>query len=184
MSYTELYGLTKNSVLSIGETRNSWRGAIAIWCILEKKYLPKFIPEWAVALGKQNEDHSRASVMSDDGPIKEIWGLSKSPKLTKDEKIVLGSTFDNVLAKVESIDKLLFAFRNFKGETSLKEQADIIEKAIKNNPEIVAIGWNQTSVNGDTWANYSYDEHTEERISYNLEINHKHWFLVEEVEKS
>jgi hypothetical protein len=183
VSCTELYGLTKNSVLSIGETKNAFRGAMAIWCILEKKYLPKFIPEWAVALGKQNEDHSRISVMTGDGPIKEIWGLSNSSKLTKDEKIVLMSTFDNALAKVESIDKLLSAFRNFEGETSLKEQADIIEKAIKDNLDIVAIGWNQTSVNGDTWANCNYDEHTDECFGYNLETGHKHWFLVEEVEK-
>jgi hypothetical protein len=93
------------------------------------------------------------------------------------------STFDNALAKVESIDKLLSAFRNFEGETSLKEQADIIEKAIKDNLNIVAIGWNQTSVNGDTWANCNYNEQEGEHFGYNLETGNKHWFLVEEVEK-
>ena len=184
MSCTELFGLTKNSVLDIGETQNSWRGAMAVWTILEKKYLPKFIPDWAIALGEQNKEYSRvAVVLGDKNSIKEIWDLANSPKLTKSEKIVLGSTFDNVLAKVESIDKLLSAFREFEGETSLKKQADLIEQAIKKNSEIVAIGWNQSSVNGDTWKSENYDEEIEEYLGYNLETGKKHWFLIEEIEK-
>jgi hypothetical protein len=163
MSYTELYGLTKNFVVKIGETKNSWRGAMAIWHILEKKYLPKFIPDWAV--NESDKEYSRTSSLGDESPIKEIWNLIDSPKLTKTEKIVLGSTFDNVLAKVESIDKLLSSFREFEGETSLKEQADLIERAIKGNSKIIAIGWNQTSVNGDTWATENYDE-KKRRVSW------------------
>lgn len=171
MSYTELFGLTKNSVLCIGEIRNSWRGAMAVWVFLEKKYLPKYTPDWAV---KSNIKCSRTTSMDE---IEDIWKLFESTKLTKAERIVLGSTFDKVLVKVEDKDELLLAFREFEGETSLKEQADLIEKAIKEKPEIVAIGWNQTSVCGDTWATENYNEETEDYAGYNLETGNKHWFL-------
>ena len=190
MSCTEIFGLKKNTVEYIGETRNSWRGAMAVWIFLEKKYLPKYVPDWARTLDKEDQEYSRTSfeislssaMEQKDNPMEEIWDLFKSPKLTKSERIVLGSTFDNVLAKVESIDKVLQAFREFEGDTTLKEQADIIEQAIKEDPEIVAIGWNQTSVNGDTWASDSYDEEKEEPIGYNLETGTRHWFLVEAIE--
>lgn len=183
MSCTEIYGIKKNTVECIGETRNSWRGAMAIWMFLEKKYLPKYVPDWARALGEKDQEYSRTTVMGQgNGPIKEIWDLFKSPKVTKSERIVLGSTFDNVLAKVESIDKVLQAFREFGGDTTLKEQADIIEQALKEDPEIVAIGWNQTSVSGNTWAHEKFDEDTEEYIGYNLETGTRHWFLVEAIE--
>jgi hypothetical protein len=140
MSCTEIYGLTKNSVKCIGETRNSWRGAMAVWRLLEKKYLPKFIPEWARRTARPDDEYSRTSCIGSNKEIEEIWGLLKSPRLTKTERIVLGSTFDNVLARVDRIAEVLSAFREFEGETSLKEQADIIERAIREDPEIVAIG--------------------------------------------
>jgi hypothetical protein len=182
MSCTEIFGLKKNTVEHIGETRNSWRGAMAIWTLLEKKHLPKYIPDWAMGVAGE---YSRTSAMGQekDSPMKSVWDLFHSPKLTKSERIVMGSTFDNVLAKVESIDQVLQAFREFEGNTSLKEQADIIEQAIKKDPEIVAIGWNQTSVNGDTWVNESYDTENEEPIGYNLETGTRHWFLVEALEE-
>ena len=187
MSCTEIFGLKKNTVEFIGETRNSWRGAMAVWVFLEKKYLPKYVPDWAFRPDGSridtNQEYSRTSAMGQkDNPMKEIWDLFKSPKVTESERIVLGSTFDRVLAKVKSIDKVLQAFREFEGDTTLKEQADIIEQAIKGDPEIVAIGWNQTSVNGDTWATDNYDEEKEESLGYNLEIGTKHWFLVEAFE--
>lgn len=180
MSCTELYGLTKDSVLFIGETRNAWRGAMAVWTSLEKKYLPKYIPEWARSLGRVvDAGYSRTS---DTKAINDIWKLFKSPQLTESERIVLGSTFDNVLAEVKSIDRVLKAFREFEGETSLKEQADLIEAAIKDHPEIIAIGWNQTSVNGNSWATENRDEESEEYIGYNLQTGTRHWFLIKEID--
>jgi len=182
MSYTELFGLTKNTTSFIGETNNSWRGAMAIWKIFEKRYLPKYVPDWAIAIGEPDKDYTRcSSCFSKDMQI--IWDLIDSPKLSMSEKIILGSTFDNAIATVKNIDKVLAAFREFDGETSLKEQADVIEQAIKENPEIIAIGWNQTSVNGDTWATENYSEEADEYEGYNLETGTRHWFLVEELEK-
>lgn len=181
MSCTQISGLTKNRAYRIGEVRNSWRGAMAIWTILEDKYLPKFIPEWAKSLEEKDySDYSR-SYSGNDNDMKQIWDLSNSDKLTFNEKIVLCSTFDNVLVRVESIDKVLKAFREFDDKTSLKEQANIIEKALKENQDIIAIGWNQTSVCEDKWVFKNYDEEKNEWFGYNLEENKDHWFLFDEL---
>lgn len=182
MSYTELYGFTKTGVESIGETRNAWRGAMAVWTFLEKKYLPKYRPSWA---RDDKMDYSRTcSGIGSKDDIKEIWDLFRSKKISDSERIVMGSTYDNVLVKVEDIEKVLKAFREFEGETSLKEQADIIEEALKELPDIIAIGWNQTSVNGDTWTNTGgHDEVSGESVPYNLETGAKHWFLIETIER-
>ena len=45
----------------------------------------------------------------------------------------------------------------------------------------IAVGWNQTSVNGDTWKNYGgYDEEKDECIPYNCLTMNKHWYLFDE----
>lgn len=163
MSCTEIYGLTKNGAKLIGEIRNSWRGAMAIWQFLEKKYLPPLEFTRCISMDK----------------IDEIWKLQSSPNLTKSERIALLSTFDKVLAKVDSIDQVLFAFRDFSGDSSLKEQADLIEKTIASDPEIIAIGWNQTSVNIDRWQHYKYDEVSDSYTSYNIETQSDHFFLID-----
>jgi hypothetical protein len=160
---------------------------MAIWSILEKKYLPSLPkPDWAIA-ADEREYWSRTHVphfnASKPNPMKEIWDLVHDARLAQNEKIALSSTFDNVLAKVESIGKVLAAFRSFDGECSLKEQADLIEKEIKEDPELVAIGWNQTSVNGDTWESENLDKETEEYSGYNIETGDRHWFLIEELEE-
>jgi hypothetical protein len=182
MSTTEIYGITKNSAFELGETRNSHRGAMAIWIYVEDKYLPPYVPGWAIRLNRQDGKYSRTvqSFGDNENSIEEIWQLRNSEKISPIDNIVLGSTFDNVLVKIENIDKLCDAFVSFEGETSLKEQIPIIKSA-KEDESIIAIGWNQTSVNSDTWANYKYDEEKDESIAYNMEIDDKHWFLFDSI---
>ena len=183
MSYTEIYKFNKNgNAEAIGEIRNAFRGAMAVWSSLEKKYLPEFIPEWAKSFpAEPGKTYSRISSMNQED-MKEIWGIVKHPDITDTHKIAMNSTFDNVVVKRENLERLLVAFREFEFETSLKEQADLIEAALKDDPELLGIAWNQTSVCGDTWDNIGgYDEETEEPIPYNLLKEEKHWFLFEEL---
>jgi hypothetical protein len=87
---------------------------------------------------------------------------------------------------VENIEKVLKAFRNFDrddGETSLKEQADVISEALEKNNDIIAFGWNMTSVNPCVWTSSNYDEEKGECLGYNLEKDTKHWFLFDELEE-
>lgn len=176
MSYTEVFGFNKNGdAYSIGEIKNAFRGAMAVWTIVEKKYLPPWKPEWALS---DDEEYSRVSDMNGKG-FEEIWALADSEKLTEVDRIVLKSTFDNVLVMKKDIKKLLECFRAFEGETSLKEQADMIEyHLVEHDPE--AIAWNGTSVNSDNWCNYGGEDENEEPIPYNLNAGDRHWDLFED----
>ena len=190
MSCTEIYALKNSKTYCIGEVRNSFRGAMAIWKSMEKKYLPKYIPDWAKSLNRTDAEYSRTttSMSSDEEPINEIWSLFKNDNVSKEHKIVLGSTFDNVLVKTENIGILLDAFRSYDAETSLKEQAELIEKAIKDDPDIIAIGWNQTSVNCDVWTCCKWDGTNDEDgeknyRDYLINKDEDHWFLLEAIDK-
>jgi hypothetical protein len=188
MSYTEIYGFDKegNGYLE-GEVRNAFRGAHKIWSILEDKYLPLYIPSYLSDRIKNLSKEAiieylgytptRLNAFMDDKAMKEVWDLYHDDRLPNHEQIVLGTTFDYALIKRENFDSVIEAFRKFEGETSLKEQADIIEK-MKEDENCIALGFNQTSVNGDTWSNFGgYDEDTDEEIPYNFLTGDKHWFL-------
>jgi hypothetical protein len=166
MSYTEIYRFTKKgNAIKFTEIKNAFRGAMAVWSELERRHLPKYSPIWAIDTTKS---YSRCSDFLGGG-VKEIWGLQHSDKLTKQEKICLLSTFDNVVVDKDNIPELISAFRDFGGNTSLPEQAKEIELLYNSKQDFIAIGWNQTSVNGDAWC------------SYNLNKKKDHWYLFEDI---
>lgn len=138
MSYTEIYRITKaGNTIMVGEVRNSHRGAMAVWTQLEDKYLPPFI--------KYGQKFTR---MMDETEAQHVWDLCKDPRLSEAELICLLSTYDKVLVLKEDIARLCKAFRDYPGQTSLPEQADIIEK-LATHKNCYGVCWNQTSVNAD-----------------------------------
>lgn len=188
MSYTEIYKFKKNGNAELlGETRNAFRGAMAVWNIMDSRYLPPFVPDWAKRLGETDKTYNRSSDMfgPGGGALKEVWGLYRNDKVSEVDKIVLGSTFDNIIVMKKDLPKLINAFRAFEGETSLKEQADLIEESLKTDKNLIAIAWNQTSVNGDTWSNFGgYDNKKEEDKPYNILKMDRHSDLFEGDEES
>lgn len=179
MSNTVVYGFGKDgTVKSSIDIKNAWHGAMAVWTILEEKYLPSLPkPEWAVIMKEPDRYWSRTKEIFED-KMQDVWDLAKDSRLTFDEKIVLLSTFDNVLIKRENIDRLIKAFRNFNGETSLLLQVKAIKKIVKDE-DVLAIGFNQTSI-GYGWDVYNYDDEIEESTSYNCLTQDKHWWLFNE----
>lgn len=167
MSYTEIYGFRQDGQCEwCSEVRNAWRGAMAVWQDLEKRYLP---PTYT----------SRLFSISGDGQG-DLWNLFYDQRLPEVERIAMGTTLDNVLVRASDIPRVLEAFRAYPGETNLKEQADAIEKMCADG-DCAAIGWNQTSVSGDTWAGAGgYDEEKDESIPYNFLTMDKHWWLFDE----
>lgn len=182
MSYTEIYSFGKDGKAKLlGEVRNAFRGAMAVWSILEDRYLPPYNPGYPVS----GYTPKRTSAIFDDNAMKEIWALHKNPKVCMTDKIVLCSTFDNVTVNRANVPDLLKAYRTFEGDTNLLEQADLIEQALADDSEIIAIAFNQTSVNGDTWTNkLGYDEETEESIPYNILEGKDHWSLFKDLEQA
>jgi hypothetical protein len=179
MSYTEIYKFNKEgNAQRFAETKNAFRGAMAVWQIVEKRYLPKYVPAWA-GMMSGNHEYSRVSDFSGQA-IKEIWNLIDSESVSETDKIVLGSTFDKVIVLREDVPKLIQAFREFEGETSLKEQADYIEKELNADEDLVAIAWNQTSVNGDMWETYEEEKGSR---PYNMLSDTGHWSLFTKEEE-
>lgn len=197
MSYTEIYAFNKKGFAYFyGEIRNAWRGAPAVWREIEKRHLPAYIPSYvkccnwyrpgmtAEEVAKRNGFMpTRASSMptKDENPTAEIWALADDVIIPEHERIVLHTTFDRCLVKKEDLPRVIESFRSFGGETNLPEQANILER-IMADPEIVAVGWNQTSVNADTWTNAGgYDEEKDEASPYNCLTGDQHYWLFDEL---
>jgi hypothetical protein len=138
MSYTEIYRISKvGNTKLVAEIRNSHRGAMSVWTILEDRYLPPFV--------RYGQKMTR---MITDTESQAVWDLANDSRLTEPERIALISTFDNVACYKKDFGRLCSAFREFIGNTSLPEQADVIEK-LANDKNAIGVCWNQTSVNSD-----------------------------------
>lgn len=193
MSYTEIFAFNKAGLCCEEYAiKNAFRGAMAVWSIMEEKYLPTYRPryvpdsmtmeEFEQRFGYKPSRLSITSVSEKENPMNEIWELFDNKSVSLDDRIVLGTTLDNVLVRRAEIGKVIDAFRNFDGETNLKEQADILAEIMKDK-NISAIGWNQTSVNADTWMSIGIPgENGEERRPYNYQEQDDHWWLFDELE--
>lgn len=169
MSYTEIVKFTNSGRAKyIGETQNSHRGASLVWRTLETHYLPPYIPYWGIG----REDLKPFTRQGDMIAMKDIWNLFSDSKVSRIHKIVLGSTFDKVIVFKKDIPELIAAYRAYDWETSLPEQADIIETFYKKDKNLIAIAWNQTSINSNHWL---YDK------SYNILKQTDHWDLFEDL---
>jgi len=190
MSCTEIYKFDENgNAKDLADIKNAFRGAMAIWDFLESKYLPPLPkPDWMPQSTYNERGYSRTfpSFTSDDKDegIKEIWSLWKNSDVSRVDKICLGSTFDNVVVLKENIPELIDAFNNFEGQTSLKEQASEIQKALDKG-NITGIAWNQTSVCSAKWLSYENIDNSDESdyLPYNINIHKDHWNLFEELNK-
>lgn len=163
MSYTEIYGFNRDgNAYDQAQVQNAWRGAMAIWRIMEERHLPP-VPYSRL----MNPVEARA-----------VWRLYADKSVPMHERIVLLSTMDKCLVKKEDFPRLIEAFRKFEGDTSLPEQADILE-AMLENEDCIAVGWNQTSVTATPW--WSYDEETDEEIPYNCLTGSDHFWLFDDL---
>lgn len=191
MSYTEIYGFDKEgNAYLCAEIKNAFRSAMAIWKILEERYLPKYVPEYAKKIGITSAEMcekilrfrtTRVNTLGEENAMKEIWDLYENEKVSVTDRICLGTTFDWVLVKKEDLHYVIEAFREFEGETSLKEQADILEK-LQEEKELIAVGWNQTSVDDGWNVLGGYDEESDMNLPYNCYIGTNHWWLFDEEE--
>ena len=196
MSYTEIYAFDlEGNAHEAGEVHNAFRGGMAVWKIMEKRHLPPFIPNYVKACNwyypgitaeevkrRLGYEPNRATCYEGKGeePAQAIWDLCDNPEVPLHERIVMYTTFDYCLVKKENIGRVVDAFRAFDGDTSLKEQADILEK-LAESPEIVAVGWNGTSVNVAFWITGGGCDEDGESIPYNCLTGDKHFWLFDEL---
>lgn len=168
---------------------------MAIWSYLEKKYLPPYIPDYVKHCNWYRPGMTNEEIIKRNGfepsrlfpspggenPTQEVWDLANNKDIPEHERIVLFTTFDKCLVKKEGLPAVIAAFRKFEAETSLPEQADILEKLLQDE-DCIAVGWNQTSVNSDAWGNIGeYDEENEEIMPYNCLTQTEHYWLFDEI---
>lgn len=176
MSYTEIYAFDKEGNAHLyGKTHNSWRGAMAVWRTMEERYLPPF------QMHGIKTSRTLGGIFGGENPAMEIWKLAESLEVPIDERIALHTTFDECLVKKEHLRHVIDAFKRFDGDTSLQLQAQILEQ-MEKDPNIIAVGWNQTSVVTKTWDNCGgYDTVKDEPIPYNCLTGADHYWLFEQL---
>lgn len=184
MSYVEIYAFDQKGYGYLyGEVKNSWLGAPAIWRYMEERYLPPFVPEGMTLEDVQRVVHKPSRLQSID-TMKEIWALADHPEVAESDRIVLATTFDQYLVRKEELPRLIAAFQEFfpfKDNQNLRKQAEILKNA-NDDPDVIAIGWNQTSINGSTWDNNGgFDYEKEVAIPYNCLTGTEHYWLFEEL---
>lgn len=194
MSYTEIFRFDKNgNAIDHAWVSNPWHGAMEIWKIMEQRHLPQYIPSYVREKIWYSAGMSSAALTkklgylpSRIGPgtcnaIEEIWALADNPSVSRHERIVLFTTFDNILVRKENIPQVIDAFRQFEGETTLEIQANILERLMDRN-DFIAVGWNQSSVNSDSWGSRGgYDEEHQKEIPYNCLTMQQHEWLFDEL---
>lgn len=185
MSYTEIFSFDKDGNAHFAaEAHNAWRGGMAIWRIMELRHLPPLPPKY----GMECHRYSTFYTGKGENPMKAIWDLSDNLDIPVEQRIVLFTTFDNCLVKKQDLPRVISALRSFegedhKGETNLAEQADALEEIYKD-PEVIAVGWNQTSINANTWSNAGgYDDVKDEPTPYNCLTGDTHYWLFDELKE-
>lgn len=183
MAYTEIYTINKNGDVVIhSEIQQSLMGAMFIWRTLEEKYLPSLEIPNNFFISDDIKYFSRFSY-SNENKRGEVWGLCDSESLTNSERLVLFTTFDNIVFKKEDIYLFIGAFEDFTKEYdnhNLKEQLKVL-KAIKNDSECLGFAYNQTSVNCDVWDVYEeieddIDEYNRRPVNINIDLNSFYYF--------
>lgn len=136
------------------EFQNAWRGAMAVWLYFWEKYDLRQ-GEWTNPITP--EDYKR------------IWDLYKEDRLSRAEKILLGSTFDWVVIRRSEFEQLAKVYEDF-NIGSLPEQAKILRENF-NDEKVEAITYCHTSVSENVW----------EKYNLHRKKNKKHWFLFDEL---
>lgn len=143
MSYTEIYKVPAAGEMEcIAEIDNAWRGAMHIWCEMALHYLNLDYAGLFTYLCKPDSPAARI-----------LWDLYLCEDIPLAHRITFASTFDKVMVKRDHLPRLIAAFKQFAQDFppgNILEQAEALQQLI-DDPTCVAVCWNHTSVNCDTW---------------------------------
>lgn len=172
MSYTKLFLIPKKGQIeSIGEFKNAWLGAIKIWNDLWDEHLREF--------GEFS--------MFNRGSIVKLWNLWTIEMYPDCERIVLLSTLDKCICKIENFQKLISAFNDYDKKfpgSHVNAQAQALNK-YKSEKGYVGCCWTQTSVNGDSWNIEDEKEDDEWRMfDHSKDKGYGHWYLFQELQEN
>lgn len=158
MSYTEIYIIDKNGyALGHREYSNSRGFCARVWDVLCNTYGLK---HW------YDEEASRR-----------LWKLVDDPDVAEFDRIVLETTFDNVIIRKEDIPRVIEAYYQFEkahpGGDRINHIPDIafdLTRLAKD--DIIGVCFYQNSVTSNPWVNYNPEE--DESEAYNIHKQTKH----------
>lgn len=183
MSYTTLYAVNNRGVChGYREYRNSWGAAAFVWNALVEKY-------WPLKPGQKSWERP----VGMGGDMKPVWALAKQQDLPVYERVVLITTFDNMMIRREDFNFVADCFEQFDvalnpnrkipfEDTSTPQVACHMMafafdfRKLADDKKVCAVCFQQTSVSDDMWYDYS------RKKPYNIysKGNDKHWFLFDE----
>lgn len=152
---------------------NAELGNMLVWRTLEKKYLPS-LPHHDWMLTDKDSYISRIDAYGFtkeeyQNNLQDIWMLIFDNRLAVDEKIVLESTFSQVLIKREDFERAADAFDNFKYGGNQGLQANVLRE-FADDENVVAVGWSNS-------VNKGWGEKGEAGEAYNLNTGEEHRFI-------
>lgn len=162
-----------------------------LWMKLEEKYLPIYRPSYIPSTIKDEdiEEYLRyrpsrmiASLsLSEEEERKlnyEVWDLVFDKRLTKAERLVMATTFDRSLIKKEQLPDIIEAFKTLNEEYKLSGQIELLDR-FNSMEDIIAVGWNQTTVNRNMWLYNRYDEENDTTYPYNCLKGDYHCWIID-----
>jgi len=165
MSRTELYRIDALGDVHLeAEFSNAFRGAYLVWQQMCQRYLHQdMIP-----------------LFLRDDRMQEVWDLWKDQTIPLAHRIVMASTFDNVMIRREELPRLIEAIEEYAqvfDPGTLLEQADKLRELAQGG-DTIAVCWNATSVCANPWWCSGNDEDDEGR-PYNIYQDTGHRFLFD-----
>ncbi len=180
MSRTEIYAVTPEGDIELeAEISNSYRGAMHVWTTLAVKY----------GLVKPGEE---GYLLIRPGLMNQVWKLRDDDRLTWWEKVVLLSTFDNVVILRDDLPRASEAFKawsdanviiNTNGAreaSSIGAQGLTMKRILDHERGFRGVCWNQTSVCANPWWVYDTSGEDEEGRPFNIDRDEKWWSLFDE----
>jgi len=166
MSACEVYAITKTgNVRYFGEARNAFGGAFSVWRALIGKYLVR------------GDDEATIFMMR--GDMGSLWRLVRDERLTRAERIVLASTYDNVVIWHDHLMRVIHAFEGWAHvhpkhtSHTMEEEVGLLAK-IWQRKSLRGACFNQTSVCDSPWTVYGPHGGTR---PYNVLRDSGHWEL-------
>ena len=177
---------SSGDVEHFGDYQNGLGFAMPIWTYLAEKYLRKpgekdheFFGRWWI------QDNCRG-----------VWALENDKRMERFERVVLLASFDRVIVRAENFKELAAAFDKFHDLYLEKKPQNVCHyramgREIEKMEDVLGVCWVATSVGENLWTVYEDCEcpkcknvhQQEEPRPYNINIDNKHWFLFEELEK-
>lgn len=158
MSYVTVYAVHPNGeVLHFGEARNNHGYSPIVWDHLARKY-------------SFSQDRY---LMGDTLGLERLWRSCGTGVMSKQEDILLGSTFDRVWIRKDGLERLLEAQEVFYREVVLPGKfvetiagcMDFERRAMKEIEGLLGIAFNQCSAVSSFW-NLPYERDVEEDYLY------------------